>query len=101
MKEPIIAGVNAGSSSVKTIIARVVNEQLEVIGIGESESQGILKGVIVNIEAAADAIQKSINQAEHMAGISAPDVIATIGGDHISGLNSNGVLKTKKLLKQK
>lgn len=92
MKEPIIAGVDAGSSSVKTIIARVVNEQLEVIGIGESESQGILKGVIVNIEAAADAIQKSINQAEHMAGISAPDVIATIGGDHISGLNSNGVI---------
>ena len=92
MKEPIIAGVDAGSSSVKTIIARVVNEQLEVIGIGESESQGILKGVIVNIEAAADAIQKSINQAEHMAGISAPDVIATIGGDHSSGLNSNGVI---------
>ena len=93
MKEPIIAGVDAGSSSVKTVIARVVNhEQLEVIGIGESESQGILKGVIVNIEAAADSIQKSINQAEHMAGISAPDVIATIGGDHISCLNSNGVI---------
>lgn len=92
MKEPIIAGIDAGSSSIKTIIARVVNGQLEVIGIGESESHGILKGVIVNIETAADAIQKSINQAEHMAGISAPDIIATIGGDHISGLNSNGVI---------
>lgn len=93
MKEPIIAGVDAGSASVKTIIARVVeNEKLEVIGIGESPSDGIIKGVIVNIEAAADAIEKSINQAEQMAGIKAPDVIATIGGDHITGLNSSGVV---------
>lgn len=85
MKEPIIAGIDAGSSSVKTVIARVNDDKLEVIGIGESESEGIIKGIVVNIEAAANAIEKSVNQAEHMAGIQAPDVIATIGGEHIKG----------------
>ena len=92
MKEPIIAGIDAGSSSVKTVIARVNDDKLEVIGIGESESEGIIKGIVVNIEAAANAIEKSVNQAEHMAGIQAPDVIATIGGEHIKGKNSKGVI---------
>ena len=39
-----------------------------------------------------NAIEKSINEAEHMAGLQAPDIIATIGGDHIKGLNSKGVI---------
>ena len=92
MKEPIIAGIDAGSSSIKTVIARVNDDRIEVIGIGESESEGIMKGIVVNIEAAADAIEKSVNQAEQMAGIQAPDVIATIGGEHIQGKNSKGVI---------
>ena len=92
MKEPIIAGIDAGSSSIKTVISRVNDDRIEVIGIGESESEGIMKGIVVNIEAAADAIEKSVNQAEQMAGIQAPDVIATIGGEHIQGKNSKGVI---------
>lgn len=92
MKEPIIAGIDAGSSSIKTVIARVNDDKIEVIGIGESESEGIMKGIVVNIEAAADAIEKSVNQAEQMAGIQSPDVIATIGGEHIQGKNSKGVI---------
>ncbi len=92
MKEPIIAGIDAGSSSIKTVIARVNDDRIEVIGIGESESEGIMKGIVVNIEAAADSIEKSVNQAEQMAGIQAPDVIATIGGEHIQGKNSKGVI---------
>ncbi|TKZ36294.1 cell division protein FtsA [Brachyspira catarrhinii] len=92
MKEPIIAGIDAGSSSIKTVIARVNDDKIEVIGIGESESEGIMKGIVVNIEAAADAIEKSVNQAEQMAGIQSPDPIATIGGEHIQGKNSKGVI---------
>lgn len=92
MKEPIIAGIDAGSSSIKTVIARVNDDRIEVIGIGESESEGIMKGIVVNIEAAADAIEKSVNQAEEMAGIKSPDPIATIGGEHIQGKNSKGVI---------
>ena len=92
MKEPIIAGLDAGSASIKTVIARVNDDKLDVIGIGESESEGIKKGVIINIDAAANAIEKSINEAEHMAGLQAPDIIAAIGGDHIKGLNSKGVI---------
>ena len=61
MKEPIIAGLDAGSASIKTVIARVNDDKLDVIGIGESESEGIKKGVIINIDAAANAIEKSIN----------------------------------------
>lgn len=92
LKEPIIAGLDVGSASVKTIIARINNDTLDVIGIGESESAGIRRGVIVNIDAATDAIEKSINKAETMAGIQLPDIITSVGGEHIVGINSKGVI---------
>lgn len=101
MKEPIIAGVDAGSASVKTVIARVTDNTLDVLGIGETPSDGIRKGIIVNIDAATESIARSINKAEAMAGLQSPDIISAIGGEHIQGLNSKGVIgvntKTKEV----
>lgn len=101
MKEPIIAGVDAGSASIKTVIARVTDNTLDVIGIGETPSDGIRKGIIVNIDAATEAINHAINIAESMAGLHCPDIIAAIGGEHIQGINSKGVIgvntKTKEV----
>ena len=99
MKEPILAGLDVGSASIKTVIARVNNDKLDVIGIGESESEGIKKGVIINIDAAANAIEKSINEAEHMAGLQAPDIIASIfpnkcEKERVSAKNSAIPIKT-------
>lgn len=92
MKEPIIAGIDIGSSVTKTVIARVNDGKIDVIGIGEAESKGIRKGIIVNIDAATKSVIDAIVKAEDMAGIRAPYVIATVNGEHIEGVNSKGVI---------
>ena len=92
MKEPIIAGIDIGSAVTKTVIARVNDGQIDVIGIGEAESKGIRKGIIVNIDAATKSVIDSIVKAENMAGIRVPDIIATVNGEHIEGINSKGVI---------
>ena len=92
MKEPIIAGVDVGSSHVRTVIARISEGSIDVIGIGEHESAGIRKGIIINIDVACQVIAKSTEQAELMAGLQLEDVIVSINGEHIKGLNSKGVI---------
>lgn len=92
MKEPIIVGLDIGSATIKTVIARVNDNTLDVIGIGKSESIGIRKGVIINIDAASEAIRKSVTEAQIMSGLQVPEVVVSINGDHIQTVNSKGVI---------
>ncbi|MBI4979560.1 MAG: cell division protein FtsA [Spirochaetes bacterium] len=92
-KSGIITGLDVGSFSVKTIIAELTAEgEVNVLGTGCVESKGVRKGVVVNIDAASQAIAASIEKAEIMAGTEAGGVIASIGGDHLLGINSKGVI---------
>jgi cell division protein FtsA len=93
-KQKIIAGIDAGSSKIATVIASVVEEEEEVRILGSSSinSRGIRKGQIVNIEEASDAIVDSVEAAERMAGYSLTHVFVCVGGQHIASQNSKGVV---------
>ncbi len=97
----IIAVLDMGSSSIKTLIARIENETIDIIGIGKSDSKGIRKEGIVNIEEAADSMAEAIDLAELMSGIKVNSIAIAVGGVHIAGMNSNGVIgintKNKKV----
>ena len=67
--ENIIVAVDIGTSKVCTIIAEIVNEEIDVIGIGVAENKGVTKGSISDIGEAANAIKKSVEKAEQMAGV--------------------------------
>lgn len=92
VRDDIIVALDIGSSKIKTLIARQDENTLDIIGIGSSEANGVRRGLIINIDAASDSIAKSLEEAENMAGIEVTKVVAGIGGDHISGLNSRGVI---------
>lgn len=55
----IYVSLDIGTSSVKVIIAEMANERLNIIGVGESPSQGIKKGIIIDIDKTVDSIKKS------------------------------------------
>ncbi len=101
MDNDIIAVLDMGSSSVKTLIARIENDTIDIIGIGKAASKGIRKGSIINIEEAAESISESIEQAEIMSGVKIGSIAVSVGGNHIAGMNSNGVIgintKNKKV----
>lgn len=88
----IVVGVDIGTSKIVSIIAKVDEDSVNVLGVAETRSGGVRKGQIVDIEEAVLSINSSLEGAERMAGFSASHIIASIGGDNIESLNSRGVV---------
>lgn len=88
----IVVGVDIGTSKIVTVIARVDNESVNVLGVCEVASRGVKKGQIVDIKEAVDSINNSLDGAERMAGYSVSNIVASIGGSQIESQNSRGVV---------
>ena len=89
-KNNIITGLDVGTDKVRTIVAsfREGEERPKVIGVGETPSSGMRKGIVVDIEEVTESIRKSIEQAELNSGIPIQQVYISIGGHHI-GIKAN------------
>lgn len=87
-----IVGLDIGTTNVRAIFAEPLDGKLEVVGIGEAESKGLRKGVIVNPDAAVESIKRAIELAERTSGLHAEDAHVALGGSHIKGHNSQGVI---------
>jgi len=93
MNEPrIVVGIDVGTYKIVTVIGKVVDSTVHVLGVSEVKSQGIRKGQIVDIEEAVGVINTSLESAERMAGYSASHVIVSLGGSQIESQNSRGVV---------
>ncbi len=89
----LIVGLDIGTSKVVAIVGEITpDDEVEVIGIGSSRSRGLKKGVVVNIESTVQSIQRSIEEAELMAGCEIHSVYTGIAGSHIRSLNSHGIV---------
>lgn len=88
----IVVGVDIGTSKIVTIIARIDDESVNVLGVSEVASRGVKKGQIVDIKEAVSSINSSLDSAERMAGYSVSHIVASIGGSHIESQNSRGVV---------
>jgi len=91
----IIVGLDIGTTKICTIVGEVVDSNLEIIGLGIAPSKGIKKGVVVNIDETVDAIKRSVQEAEMMAGSKISSVYVGIAGGHIKSYNSTGVIAIK------
>ncbi len=95
--ENMIVALDIGTSKVVALVGEVnENGKLDVIGIGKHPSRGMKKGVVVNIDATIDAIQRAVEEAELMAGVNIQTVYAGIAGSHIRSMNSHGVVAIKE-----
>src|SRR5688500_7355713 len=88
----IFVAIDVGTYKVVTVIAKVLENVVNVLGVSEVKSQGIRKGQIVDIEEAVHAINASLEAAERMAGYSASKVFVSLGGSQIECQNSRGVV---------
>lgn len=93
MSGRITTGLDVGTTKVFSVIAEVHDGGgITVLGVGEEPSEGVDRGLIVGLDAAAHAVAASMKQAERMAGVSSRGVVAGISGDHVRSLNSTGVI---------
>jgi cell division protein FtsA len=91
-KELIVA-LDIGTSKIVAIVGEIQDDgELEVIGFGLHPSRGLKKGVVVNIEATVNSIQRAVEEAELMAGCEIQSVYTGIAGSHVRSLNSHGIV---------
>ncbi|PKN74085.1 MAG: cell division protein FtsA [Candidatus Cloacimonetes bacterium HGW-Cloacimonetes-3] len=84
MKSNIITALDIGSSFVRAIIAKEVGGgRLEILGIGETQSEGIERGIVKDIQALSVTVAKALNDAEKAANTQAQNIHANITGEHI------------------
>ncbi|MEX2524688.1 MAG: cell division protein FtsA [Gammaproteobacteria bacterium] len=89
----LIVGLDIGTSKVVAIVGEITPEdEIEILGIGSSQSRGLKKGVVVNIESTVHSIQRAVEEAELMAGCEVHSVFTGIAGSHIRSLNSHGIV---------
>ena len=85
-----ITAVDVGSAKTTVLVAELSDNGLRYRGHGVSESRGLRKGVITELDKAAGSIQKAVEAAEDVAGIPIEHAIIGIAGAHIRGMNSHG-----------
>ncbi len=94
-KSELLVGLDIGTSKVAAVVGDLNDGALSVVGVGSAPSEGLRKGVVVNIEATVHAIEHAIKEAEVTAGCEIHSVFASVGGGHIKGFNSHGVVGVK------
>ncbi len=94
----IYAGLDIGTTKITAIVAEPEEdgEGIRVIGVGTAPSDGLKRGVVVNLEKTTRSIQYAVQEAERMSGRTIRGVFAGIAGDHIRGINSRGVIAVSR-----
>lgn len=88
----IYVSLDIGTSNVKVIIGEMTGETLNIIGVGIEKSEGIKKGSIVDIDETVRSIQKAIDKAERMVGLSINSVIVGVTGNHVELQPCHGIV---------
>lgn len=92
-RDRTLSAIDIGTAKITTLIAQMIEGgDARVIGVSTVVSKGLRKSQVVNIEEATEAISASLESCERMAGTSIAQAFLTVGGVHISSLNSHGVV---------
>ena len=89
----MVVGLDLGTTKICAVIAeRSETGGLGIIGVGSSPSDGLRRGVVVDVEKTVQSIVKAVAEAQLMAGVEVNSVYAGIAGEHIGATNSRGVI---------
>lgn len=88
----ILVSLDIGTSTIKVIIGEVLNDSLNIIGVGTAKSNGMKKGAIVDIDQTVNSIRNAVEQAERMVGMQIERVVVGINGNHIELQPCHGVV---------
>ena len=92
----LVVGLDIGTAKVMAVVAEVLPDgSLRLAGFGSAPSNGLKRGVVVNIDATVHSIQQALKEAELMADCKITRVYTGITGSHIRGLNSSGMVAIK------
>ncbi|MEM8559004.1 MAG: cell division protein FtsA [Bacteroidota bacterium] len=95
MNERIVVGVDIGTTKVVALVASAdEHDRINILGVGWAPSDGLNRGVVVNIDKTVAAVQQAVQDAERMAGVEVRSVLVGIAGDHIQSFQGKSIITT-------
>jgi cell division protein FtsA len=92
-RDHVIVALDIGTTKICTLVAEVDGDrQVNIVGVGTAPSAGMKRGVVVNIDEAAHAIQRSVQKCERLSGYNIESAYVGVTGAHIAGTNRSGVV---------
>lgn len=92
----IFVGLDFGTTKICVVVASKNDDgSLDIIGLGKAPSEGIRRGVVVNIDSTVASIRDAVSEAERMSGVQIKRATAGIAGGHIKGFNQRGTIAVK------
>ena len=91
-KTGMYVGLDIGTTAVKVVVAEYVDSQMNIIGVGNAKSEGINRGIIVDIDKTVQAIQRAVRQAEEKAGIQIRSVSVGVPANLLEVENCQGMI---------
>ena len=91
-KTGMYVGLDIGTTSVKVVVAEYVEGQMNIIGVGNAKSEGINRGIVVDIDKTVTAIQRAVRQAEEKAGIQIRSVSVGVPANLLEVENCQGMI---------
>lgn len=89
--EEIVVGIDVGTTKICTLVGRLEEDNpIRIMGVGIEPSDGIRKGIIVDLAAATQAIARSVKKAESTSGLEITSALVSIAGAHVASVNSRG-----------
>ncbi|WP_100011043.1 cell division protein FtsA [Lentibacillus sediminis] len=88
----ILVSLDIGTTNIKVIIGEVLQDSLNIIGVGTAKSNGMKKGAVVDIDQTVHSIRNAVEQAERMVGMQIDSVVVGINGNHVQLQPCHGVV---------
>ena len=93
----MIVAINVGTTKICVLVAeKLGDDHLAIVGIGKAPSEGLKKGVVVNIGQTVHSIKMAVKEAELMSGFTIGSAYVGISGSHIHSMNSPGAVPIKR-----
>ncbi|MDD2671271.1 MAG: cell division protein FtsA [Syntrophales bacterium] len=94
-KGQLIVALDIGTTKICVIIGEASESGIDIVGLGSHPSEGLRKGVVVNIDSTMESIRKAIEEAELMSGCRIKSVFTGISGGHVKSFNSYGIVAVR------
>src|SRR5258708_16137554 len=92
-EQTVLVSIDVGTTKVCVLIGEVArNGGIDVIGFGQAPSDGLRKGVVIDIDRTVQSVTAAVEAAERLSGFKVRSAFVGISGNHISSQNSRGMV---------
>jgi len=96
-REQFVAAIDIGTTKIVSIVGKKnENNKIEILGLSKAPSNGVKRGVVLNIEETVGAIQKTVEDVQKRSDVAFTDVFVGIAGQHIKSMKSRGYINRDK-----